>query len=423
MPVTPWPGTGEPDADLLQVTGEAFRMARSEAAASLPVGVAVSGGGDSMALLHLLHRVAPQAGFVLHAVTVDHGLRPESAAEAAAVAAFCASLGVAHDTLRWGGPDATGNLMDQARRARMRLMADWARSRGIGHIALGHTADDQAESFLINLSRAAGLDGLAGMRAAWTQDGVCWTRPLLGQTRDALRAYLRRNGVEWAEDPSNDNDRFTRVRARRALKALRPLGITVERLTTVIHNLSMAQEAVTAATVQAAGAIVEKSGTLHLPRDALTLQSPEIRRRLLIGMIRWMNGSDYPPREAQVRHLEQALHDNRDATLGGVRFRVQATAISISREPCAVMGPVPLGQVWDHRWHVAGPGDGTVRAVGADGLRQVPEWRKSGLSRDAALVCPAVWQGETLLAAPLLASCQNYTATLTASFTLFLISH
>ncbi len=398
-------------------------MARSAGAAPLPIAVAVSGGGDSTALLHLLHRVAEPAGHVLHAVTVDHGLRPEAAAEAAAVAGFCAALGVPHETLRWAGPDATGNLMDQARRARMRLMADWARSRGIGHIALGHTADDQAESFLINLSRAAGLDGLAGMRAAWTRDGVCWTRPLLGQTRAALRAYLRRNGVTWIEDPSNDNDRFTRVRARRALQALTPLGITVDRLTTSIHNLAMAQDAVIAATVQAAGAIVETAGSLHLRRDALFCCPPEIRRRLLTRMIRWMNGSDYPPREAQVRQLEQALHDNRDATLGGVRFRSRDAAITVSREPRAVMGPVPLGQVWDHRWQVAGPGNAEVRALGACGLQQLPEWRKSGLSRDAALVCPAVWQGETLLAAPLVASCENYTATLTASFTLFLISH
>ena len=111
------------------------------------LGVAVSGGGDSVALLHLLADWARESGTELRAVTVDHGLRPEAATEAADVARACAALGVGHDILRWSGWDGRGNLPDQARRARYRLMADWAQAHGIADVALGHTADDQPKPF------------------------------------------------------------------------------------------------------------------------------------------------------------------------------------------------------------------------------------------------------------------------------------
>ena len=125
-----------------------------------PVAVAVSGGGDSVALLLLLQETGARP---LAAVTVDHGLRPESAAEAAAVAALCSARGIAHTLLRWEEPAGAGNLQARAREARRRLIGDWARGRGIGAVALGHTLDDQAETFLLRLARGSGVDGLSGM--------------------------------------------------------------------------------------------------------------------------------------------------------------------------------------------------------------------------------------------------------------------
>ena len=105
-----------------------------------------------MALLLL----ALDAGLQVRAVTVDHGLRPEAAAEAAWVGRLCAGLGVPHDTLQWQGWDGAGNLQDQARRARLSLIADWAKVAGLGAVALGHTQDDQAETVLMRLARRAG---------------------------------------------------------------------------------------------------------------------------------------------------------------------------------------------------------------------------------------------------------------------------
>ncbi len=151
------------------------------------IGIAVSGGGDSTALLLSLARGFAETGVTLHAATVDHGLRPEAAAEARAAAGQAADLGISHDTLRWQGWDGAGNLQDQARRARYALLSDWARGQGIPTVALGHTSDDRAETVLMRLGRAAGVDGLAAMHRERWVDGIRFLRPMLSLTREDLR--------------------------------------------------------------------------------------------------------------------------------------------------------------------------------------------------------------------------------------------
>ena len=153
------------------------------------LGVAVSGGGDTMALLVMLLALEPRP--VLHVATVDHGLRVASRSEAEGVAAFCAARGIAHATLRWDDWDQSGNLQDAARRARYRLLSARARGLRIADVALGHTGDDNAETFLMGLARGAGLDGLSGMRRRFVRGGVTFHRPLLDMRRDALRDMLR----------------------------------------------------------------------------------------------------------------------------------------------------------------------------------------------------------------------------------------
>lgn len=386
------------------------------------IGVAVSGGSDSTALLHLFHRAHP--GKVL-AVTIDHGLRAESAAEAAGVAALCAALGIAHTTLRWQGPLPAGNLMDQARRARLELLAEWARDREIAHIVLGHTADDQAETFLMNLARAAGLDGLSGMRDRWTENGIHWSRPFLHIGREDLRGYLRRQGLGWIDDPSNDNDRFARVRARKVLRALAPLGITVEGLGQTVQNLSSARQALNYAFMDlVAGMVTEKAGALSFPRSSYRHLMPDMQRRLLMAVIGWMGGAPYPPRSAAIFRLELSLLQDKDATLGGVRFRHGNDQILVTREPRAVQGAVTLGQVWDHRWQVSGPPleNAEIAALGANGLQECPDWRAYA-PREALLTSPALWQNGRLIAAPLAGKAGEYRAELAPSLIQFILSH
>ncbi|RUS63157.1 tRNA lysidine(34) synthetase TilS [Pseudorhodobacter sp. E13] len=381
-----------------------------------------------MAVLHLMAAVAAHEGFALWAVTVDHALRPESAAEAAQVAQICAGLGVPHAVLRWQHGAVAGNLMEAARKARYGLMADWAAGQGISHILLGHTADDQAETFLMGLARGAGIDGLVGMRRHWDEGAVRFLRPFLVVSRADLRGYLTRQGVAWIEDPSNDNDRFTRVKARRALRALKPLGITIDRLNGVIVNLLEAQGAVQAATADAAKRLCRSSeaGEVIFDHKLWRHEGGEVQRRVLIAALRWISGAGYAPRGSGVFRAMMAIAQGRDTTLSGCRIKLSDAVFRVMREPRAVAGLVaPPGALWDGRWQVEGPFEPgqELRALGADGLRQCKDWKATGHSRDSLLVSPAVWYDGTLIAAPIAGYGADFSARIVAPFTDFILSH
>lgn len=420
--MTPDPALG--DADKILLAAAAATLARLPAPGT--VGLALSGGSDSTAMLHLMARAAPPLGLRLAGVTVDHGLRPEAADEAAQVGRLCAGLGLSHDILRWDHGPIRGNLMDQARRARYGLIADWARGRGLGGVALAHTATDQAETLLMGLARGAGLDGLSGMRARFEVGKVTFFRPFLAQGREDLRGFLRRHGLGWLDDPTNEDERYLRIKARRALKALAPLGITEARLAGSAHHLAEALGAVRQAAGAAARDLVhEIAGGLLLDRAGLRWLGPELERRVLILCLMWLTQNDHPPRAAEVQRLLRAIAEGRAATLAGCRLLPRAEAALIVREPNALGPATPAGRLWDGRWLVEGPvqpGD-EVRALGARGLASCRGWRQSGLPREALIVSPALWRGETLVAAPALGGGAGWSARLAPSFDQFILSH
>ncbi len=383
----------------------------SEIRAQLPerlprrLGVAVSGGGDSVALMHLLHKIAQVDAVELFAATVDHGLRPDAAQEAEMVAGQAAALGLRHDTLRWQGWDGTGNLQDQARQARYALLEDWARHNDIPAIALGHTADDQAETVLMRLGRAAGVTGLSGMPSIRHREGIAMLRPMLKITRERLRHYMGDIDVRWAEDPSNQDVRYDRIKARQAMAALQPLGITAESLTRVAENLAQAREALDRFAQESAQQITYvEAGDVILNRAGFATLPEEIRRRLLIGAVSWITGPGYPPRQSGVDQAIHAVLNGQAGSIGGCLLVPQRDNVRICREFKAVQGlTAPVGAKWDERWILTGPEpDGAeVRALGEDGIAMLPDWRVTGRPRLALQASPAVWQGDELLAAPL----------------------
>ncbi len=375
-----------------------------------------------MAVLHVM----VQAGWDVRAVTVDHRLRPAAADEAVFVGRVCSGLGLQHDVLVWDHGPVKGNVMEAARTARYALMAGWARMQGISHVVLGHTADDQAETFLMGLHRAAGLDGLTGMRHAWQQDGVIFARPFLDVSRARLRDYLAHRGLPWVDDPTNADEGYTRIKARRVLDAMKPLGITADHLARVADNLAMVQSVVRVAVTDAvSGSVQTVAGGLAIDLHAFHALQFELQRRLLVGAFAWLSGAIHPPRADAVARVQSAILTGADATLSGCRVRVTDADIRILREAKAVAGlETPSTAIWDNRWHLDGPhAEGlTIRALG-DGLRQIADWRATGLKRDALIVTPAVWQGDHLIAAPLAGFAQGWTATLRPAFASFLLSH
>lgn len=365
-----------------------------------PLGLAVSGGGDSVALLHL----AVAAGVPVAVATVDHGLRAEAAAEAAAVARACAGLGVAHVTLRWHW-DGQGNLQDRARRGRLALLSDWAKGAGLRAVALGHTEDDLAETFLMRLQRGAGVDGLSAMAARREVAGVAFVRPLLAVGRSELRDWLAARGVAWAEDPSNENDRFARVRARRMVATLDAAGIGARVLADTARRMAEVRDALEVQARAAAADVARiEAGDVLLDAAGFAALSAEMRRRLLLAAILWVGSAEYGPRGAELLRLRDAVAAGRGATLAGCRVTVAKGSVRVGREARAVAGlEVAAGAVWDGRWRAIG-GDNkdlTLRALGAGGLALCPDWRATGLPRATLLAAPALWRGGELLAAPL----------------------
>ncbi|WP_226554122.1 tRNA lysidine(34) synthetase TilS [Celeribacter naphthalenivorans] len=367
--------------------------------------VAVSGGGDSLALLHLMAEWAAEERVKLEAVTVNHGLRPEAAHEAQFVAEVSERLKVKHTTLNWSGYQGTGNLQDAARRARYRLMADWAKPRGISTIALAHTADDQAETFFMRLARASGIDGLTGMQRRRVSEGITWVRPLLMQERFELRQYLRELRAPWIDDPSNDDEAFERVKARRAMEELTKLGIDVHVVGRVMDHLGQVRSALDFATHDhALDCVREDHGDLIIDRRRFAEGSPEVNRRLLAAALRWIASAEYGPRGMKLQEFLSAMMRGRDATLHGVRLLGGKDSFRLTREHAAVAGAVALpGAVWDGRWVVEGfeNKDFIVRALGEDGLLQLGERPKDAPPRETLGASPAVFDGNTLISAPL----------------------
>ena len=282
------------------------------------LGVAVSGGPDSLALLALAAAARPG---LIEAATVDHGLRPEAATEAVMVADVCKEVGVRHATLnvRWRDPPATA-IQERARRERYRLLGYWAEERSLDAIVTAHHADDQAETLLMRLARGAGVRGLAGMRARSIAPGteVRLLRPLLGWRRTELEQVCAVVGLTPVEDPSNGDLRFERVRMRTALAEADWLDS--EAVARSASHLAEADLALDWAMRRAwQQAVREKRGLItYRPGDA----PGEIRRRIVGRSLRKLaTEGDGEPRGAELDHLLKVLAEGGSATLRGVLCR------------------------------------------------------------------------------------------------------
>lgn len=299
----------------------------------------------------LLHMAAAWVGSEIHAVTVNHGLRREAAEEAAFVQAVCADLGIAHNTLKWSDPQSS---QAKARRARHALLSEHARDIGASVILTGHTADDDAETFLMRARRGSTWRGLAGMgrisrSPVWPEGrGVFIARPLLSHRREALRGFLNEMGQRWIDDPSNDNPVFERVRQRRILESNPSLASRVHGALGDLKRLRRLQDR-RIGDWMAAHVTAHADGALSFPVAELKVADAPTAIRLLTQIA---SGGERPQDFTRLQTITtDILSGGPDAarTFGGAWIRRKAGELWLHRDPGLVSNEI-RGGVWDGRF-------------------------------------------------------------------------
>ncbi len=333
----------------------------------------VSGGADSTALALLAADWVAARGGAFLALIVDHGLRAESAAEAAATRARLAGRGIAAQIITLAVP-AGPALQARARAARLAALTLAATAAGALHLLLGHQAADQAETLAMRAARGPG--GAEGIAAWSARDEVVLIRPLLAVPPAALRDYLAARGMAWVEDPSNRDPRFERARVR----ASAPRGVAAP-------AARQAREA-------AAASFLARHATIS-PLGYAVIHAPAAPPAALAALLRIIGGAVYPPPAAAVARLAAGL---RPATLHGVRISPAREGWRLTRE-AAACAPETAGAVWDGRFTLRAPAPPVARfgALGADG-RGIPALRHLPATVRATL--PALRDAEGHLTAP-----------------------
>ncbi len=403
-------GAAEPirDAELAGLFAKAL---------TFPIALAVSGGPDSVALLLLVHRWMGQSGIPVKSVdgrdnvivlTVDHGLRPESADESRLVGDIARKHGFRHETLRWAGEKPATGIQAAAREARYRLMQNFvAEESGAKRaIVTAHHQDDQAETLLMRLARGSGLDGLAGMRARAEAHGLTLIRPLLAVPKERLVATLESAAQAWIVDPTNASDRFERVRWRNARPALAALGLDNDHVALSARRLARAREALEAATDEFARRVrldVHAGAFASLDTQIFRGGPEELRVRLMTRLLSGFGGQPGPPSLARLEELCERLQSSSavTSTLGGCIVGCDGASIEVCREMGREALPIVelrAGQQkrWDGRFTVAFHGcDGldmvSVGELGEAGWREIRDGLQSqgNLTSRAAPTLPA----------------------------------
>lgn len=366
----------------------------------LKIGVAVSGGGDSIALLLLIYKWAQETKKTILVATVNHDLKPTAEDEANQVSLFCSKLGILHSVLTWKNWDKKGNVQASARKARYQLLTKWAVENNISCVALGHNRDDVVENFFIRLSRGAGVDGLSQMLPSFELDNIIYLRPLIDVSREELRTFLKVTKNKWIEDPANDDQNFHRVRIRKSLSLLDQMDINTESVITASKNLRDASQALDIYTrVVAKECVSFKDGDIIFNVPLLLNHPIEIQRRLLLKAILFLAKSEFGPRSSELSNLMTSFSKYRPHTLKGFYFFPVEEKMRMSREYKAIEHyATKPNNVWDHRWYVKGPklSKYCIRPLGEKALLGFTNWKNFGIPKYALISSPAVWDGNNL---------------------------
>jgi tRNA(Ile)-lysidine synthase len=369
------------------------------------IAVAVSGGSDSLGLGLLLAEWVQARDGRLIVLTIDHGLRPEAAAECARVAEIFAAIpGCSAHILHWHGDKPAHGLQAAARAARYALLAEWCRSRGVLHLAVGHTADDQAETVAMRQAHGSGPAGLAGMAALRPEQGVRLLRPLLSVPRGAIRDWLRARRRDWIDDPSNELTKFERVRVRQGLNAEEARGLLEQARQRGEERDRLERSA---AALLAEAAQLHDGGYVSLDLEPFLAARHDVQATALRQVMLSVSGADYAPDLAEI--LSTAVTGAvAPRTLGGCLFQTLQGRLCVFREAAAIAAPVQVSPgwagLWDNRFGLRVAGglspaeEWRIGPLGEVGLRQAVDrfgirLKRHPMPLPARLALPALWRG------------------------------
>jgi tRNA(Ile)-lysidine synthase len=319
------------------------------------IAIAVSGGGDSIALTYFAHEWARANGGQITVLTVDHGLRSDSRSEAERVGGWIKALGITHQILNWQGVKPKSRIQAMARNARYRLMDDWCKDNGVLHLLVAHNENDQAETYLMRKEHGSGPDGLAAMSQILELSHCRLLRPLLAENTQNLRHFLMVQNAKWVEDPSNQNPIFERVRMRLHIKDEKISCLDVATTAAQFGNSRLRNSRALSALI-AFGVQLSPLGFAYVNLSVLTNASSDDIMRLFARVLMTVGGRSYAPSRTQLEFLVGKLLNNSASSVtgGGCQVIHKRDGFLVAREKRGLPLPVLVAPKetihWDHRF-------------------------------------------------------------------------
>lgn len=318
----------------------------------------VSGGPDSIALLHCAKNWAKQNKAVLVVLTVDHGLRPAAKDEVQKVANWSKELGITSHILTVPAWHESRNVLAKAREWRYKLMITWCRENNILHLLTAHQQDDQVETFFNRLERGSGLEGLCSMQLITEIDHVRLIRPFLGTDRQQIKKFLVDRKINWIDDPSNQDNQYFRARWRKIFPILvEQQLLNAKRVELAIYHLNQANQVIEQqiSDLVTQSILISPLGYIKINLKIFLQASPELGLRVLSRCLMMVGGSDYSARY----HNLLALYDKiaeplfTGTTIAGCLLNRQGQSLLIMREVASIQSEISIStspQLWDRRF-------------------------------------------------------------------------
>ena len=343
----------------IEVKFEDFLKTNKNIIKNKNIGIAISGGPDSIALTLLLNKFKNKYSYKLIAFTVDHQLRKESNQEAKNVKNLMEKFSIKHITLEWQNSKPNTKILELARIARYNLLAESSNINKINVMMLGHHLDDQIETFIIRLEANSGLNGLACMselsKIKTDFGNLNILRPLLPFKKQDLINICKEKQMKWNEDPTNYNLKYKRVRVRKILlnsnlhKDFKPVIDVYNKLKSNFDNILIY--------IIKNHIIFNKIGICQIDEKKFQKLPNLIKEKILIILIKIIGGKKYPRKTSNIKHLINKLSKKEKiyATLGGVYIVKNKNKITLLRQFDSTVKNIPIKSkkiIWDRRFIV-----------------------------------------------------------------------